>query len=228
MAENTPPKGAGTDLDNGESDGSITLEQALLAPLDSILKAQLHSARSFLNMLLQLGYPHNPKDDKDASGKDDTQEKDKTPSEPYHLEFAFADSEGNKQLVKVPALSLVPISPLAVDSASFDLEMAANKVTTGRRQIRESENLSTDESSEDYNAVKRPWFLVEKPVEIRGDIIAPTSTDADSKKQTQSSIKINIQVKSVPMPAGLSKLLTALSSMNDVKEIDDRSEESNN
>src|SRR3569833_22533 len=36
----------------------VSLSQALLAPLDSIFKAQIHAARSFLNLLLQLGYGH--------------------------------------------------------------------------------------------------------------------------------------------------------------------------
>src|SRR4051812_22916894 len=38
----------------------LSLSQALLAPLDAILKAQLHASRSFLNFLLQIGYPHQP------------------------------------------------------------------------------------------------------------------------------------------------------------------------
>src|SRR3569833_4616551 len=38
----------------------VSLSQALLAPLDSIFKAQIHAARSFLNLLLQLGYGHRP------------------------------------------------------------------------------------------------------------------------------------------------------------------------
>lgn len=43
------------------------MSQALLAPLDAILKAQLHAARSFLNFLIQLGYPHQPVVDGDGA-----------------------------------------------------------------------------------------------------------------------------------------------------------------
>jgi hypothetical protein len=38
----------------------LSLSQALLAPLDALLKVQVHAARSFLNFLLQMGYPHKP------------------------------------------------------------------------------------------------------------------------------------------------------------------------
>lgn len=195
---------------------SLTLEQALLAPLDSILKAQLHSARSFLNMLLQLGYPHDSRSDnpdKAAGAGDDHP----GPSEPYHMEFAFRDEDDEKQVLKVPALSLVPIAPLAVDSASFELEMAAEQVVE-RTQLRSSEKSHLGDHEAKFNDRKRPWFLVDNPVDIRGEIIAPTQTDQASKKQTQSAIKINIQVKSVPMPAGLSKLLTTLTNISEVEE----------
>ena len=38
----------------------ITLSQTILAPLDAVFQAQAHAARSFLNLVLQLGYPHRP------------------------------------------------------------------------------------------------------------------------------------------------------------------------
>ena len=40
----------------------ISLSQAILAPLDALFKAQVHAARSFLNLLLQIGYPHGELD----------------------------------------------------------------------------------------------------------------------------------------------------------------------
>jgi len=52
MSEPTDPKttnAATTDL---------TLSAALLAPLNSIFEAQIHSARAFLNFILQMGFKH--------------------------------------------------------------------------------------------------------------------------------------------------------------------------
>lgn len=183
------------------SETSLTLEQAMLAPLDSILKAQLHSARSFLNLLLQLGYPHQ------SQGSDGT---------PYRLEFDF-EQDGELQRVSVPALSLVPISPLAVDSARVQLEMSAKRVVR-QSQIRDSE---TEKVKSDKNAGKtaydrynRPWFLVDKPVNIEGDIVAPQEGEAAKHSESRSAIKIDINVKSIPLPSGLDKLLSSLSNMS--------------
>jgi hypothetical protein len=186
---------------NGTANTRLTLEQALLAPLDSILKAQLHSARSFLNLLLQLGYPH------EQSGKDD--------GTPYSLDFTFV-KEGETQQLSVPALALVPISPLAVESANFQLEMSARRIVK-QAQIRESVGGKSDkkEGENNYNRYQRPWFLVDKPVNIEGDIVA-SNTGSNRQQDSQSAIKININVKSIPMPAGLDKLISSLGNMAQV------------
>ncbi|SMF13606.1 Protein of unknown function [Alteromonadaceae bacterium Bs31] len=186
----------------GSPETRLTLEQALLAPLDSILKAQLHSARSFLNLLLQLGYPH--------------QEEGHSDGQPYKLEFDFVQNN-ERQRVSVPALSLVPISPLAVDSASFELEMSARRVIK-QSQIRESVNNSGSEKKDaKVDRYQRPWFLVDKPVNIEGDIVAKQSGELAKHRETQSAIKIHINVKSIPLPSGLDKLLTSLTNMSTVE-----------
>lgn len=188
-----------------ESETSLTLEQALLAPLDSILKAQLHSARSFLNLLLQLGYPHQKEGEQDGR--------------PYSLEFDFVQ-DNERQRVSVPALSLVPISPLAVESASFDLEMSARRVVK-QAQIRESvkdEAVSKTEG-DTFDRYRRPWFLIDKPVNIEGDIVSTPGGEAAKHRESQSAIKINIQVRSIPLPAGLDKLLTSLTNMSTIEPV---------
>ena len=195
-----PPASSEESVDD-EAQTRLTLEQALLAPLDSILKAQLHSARSFLNLLLQLGYPHQ---DSSNDGR------------PYSLDFKFTQ-DGEVQKLSVPALSLVPISPLAVDSASFELEMSARRVVR-QAQIRESEEdkaLRRD-GNEVYDRYRRPWFLVDKPVNIEGDIVTNPTGEAAKHRESQSAIKININVKSIPLPSGLDKLLATLTDMSTI------------
>ena len=110
-----PPGPPGEERGGGEAAKTdISLDQALLAPLDAILKAQLHSARSFLNLLLQLGY--RDASDPEFDGK------------PFNLTFTQQGADGALQEISVPALSLVPIAPLAVQAASFDLEMAVRRI----------------------------------------------------------------------------------------------------
>lgn len=220
--ENTPK-------DEGvPASGKMTLEQALLAPLDSILKAQLHSARSFLNMLLQLGYPHAPRsgEKKEGNQEETSDPNAQSPDEPYHLEFSLKDDDGQPQLLRVPALALVPISPLAVDSANFELEMSATEINK-KSQIRSSErNKADSEKDQGFDHSRRPWFLVDEPLDIRGEITKRQSADSSSQEK---SIKINIQVKSIPMPAGLEKLLSTLTNMSELKPLPDKNnDESNN
>jgi Protein of unknown function (DUF2589) len=197
-----PPGGAGGPEEEKNST-LVTLEQALLAPLDSILKAQLHSARSFLNLLLQLGYPHQKKDE----GND---------GHPYSMEFKFTQ-DGQQHTISVPALSLVPISPLAVDSATFSLEMSARNVIQ-KTQIRDSEKGKARDNfdGEQFDDTRRPWFLVDKPVDIMGDIVATSSGEAARHRESESAIKININVKAIPIPSGLDKLLASLTSMTTI------------
>ncbi|WP_210397041.1 DUF2589 domain-containing protein [Motiliproteus sediminis] len=193
--DGTPSAGGSEGGDAARTD--ISLDQALLAPLDSILKAQLHSARSFLNLLLQLGY--RDQSDPEFDGK------------PFSLSFNQEGPNGEIHEVTVPALSLVPIAPLAVSSANFDLEMAVRKIARARQ-------LRASAVAEEDAAANRPWYLVDKPVDIRG-VIAPPSAPAEAARQeSMSSIKIHIEVKSVPMPSGLDKLLTSLTQMGQVSE----------
>ncbi len=42
----------------------LTLSQAVLAPISSILQAQVHASRSFLKLVFQMGFKHKPVDDK--------------------------------------------------------------------------------------------------------------------------------------------------------------------
>lgn len=201
-----PPVASEDGGDGGEQSGAneLSLEQALLAPLNSILKAQLHSARSFLNLLLQLGYPQS---DGEIEGHRE--------GEPFHMEFNHYDEEGNIQTLRVPALSLVPIAPLAVDSANFELEMAVTKVSRMQQmQASRQEQIKRQEGLKDPDA--RPWFLVDKPVSIEGSIAPPTTVEGQQRNESQSSIKIKINVKSIPMPSGLDKLLTTLTNMGEV------------
>ncbi len=204
---NSPPSAAGGgDSEQPRDENQLSLEQALLAPLNSILKAQLHSARSFLNLLLQLGYPHSDGDELPPGMRK---------GEPFHMEFRHYDADGKFETLRVPALSLVPIAPLAVESATFELEMAVKKVSSmTQMQKKRQELIKEQEGVNDPDA--RPWFLVDKPVTIEGAIAPPSTVAGQQRNESQSSIKIAINIKSIPMPSGLDKLLTTLTHMSEV------------
>jgi hypothetical protein len=180
----------------------ISLSQVLLAPLDAIYKAQIHAARSVLNMILQLGYPHQPVGEDGQPIREDGM--------PYNQEFYYdAEINGKKQTLKVsmPALALVPVAPLAVESATFKLEMRVESLQK-HNQIQTSEKKAVQEervSGFDHN--KRPWFLVTEPISIRGNL-APSGVEGENSAAKGTSIQIEVKVGKMSMPAGLNKLLT--------------------
>ena len=191
----------------------ISLSQLILSPLEAILKAQVHASRSFLNLVLQLGYPHIEVD-KDGKPKNDNLDKDKL----YMQEFKYEtkDQGGNPvtSVIKIPALALVPISPLSIDQADFSVDFRVSHVFR-HQQLQESEIKNLDgEKKTDYNEYRRPWFLVKDPVSIRGVIAPKASEEIKEDNSEESSIKINIKISRQARPAGIDKLLTSLTQAN--------------
>jgi hypothetical protein len=188
----------------------VSLAQALLAPLDAIFKAQLHAARSFLNLLLQIGYPHQPldKDGKPIEGSPD----DKTP---YELEFQYdvtVDGKVEHHQVKIPALALVPIAPIAVDTASFRFAMRVEEIAPHQQMQASEADAVKKESSAGFGRDKRPWYLVEDPVSVLGTF-SPAPSPADASQAagaSQAVIQIEVNLGRIPTPAGLARLLTSL------------------
>ena len=235
---------------------SLNLSQALLAPLNAIFEAQIHSARTFLSFILQMGFRHiyskgdkkmnedivnNSQDplaveeakaildeiqDQDDAKKEIarireriTELSEKETSNTLSVEenaeldqlkgdlrsllskhgdlwtqsFQYVDDEGNEREIIIPNLALIPVKPLAVEDANFQFEMRV------------------DSSDQDYNTLRssaggevdRPWFLI-KPRRVMGTIVPSESSEKSA------GIKIEINVKSAPMPQGLSTLLISL------------------
>jgi hypothetical protein len=196
------------------SSTKVSLSQILLAPLDSIFKAQIHAARSFLNLLLQIGYPHIP------VNKDGEQVPDK--GTPYNLDFNYeveANGKRETRKISIPALALVPVSPLAVESAAFKIEMKAELIER-HEQLQESEKrrISSEEQA-GYSRQKRPWFLVSDPISIRGTLAPQTPGNAQTQASQGSTIQMEVKVSRIPMPAGLDKLLTSLTQLTQVSSL---------
>ncbi len=84
--ENTPQNSP------DENMPEITLSSALLAPLGSIFEAQIHSARSFLNFLLQMGFRHQYTEEE----KEDLEE-----NNPEEYSTIIEGEEGRKEIQEI-------------------------------------------------------------------------------------------------------------------------------
>ena len=175
----------------------ISLSQAILAPLDALAKAQVHAARSFLNLVLQIGYPHRPLDENNRQV--DTAN-DSLYCETFQIEQNVLDEKGNPVRrhvgMRMPTLALVPLQPLNIESANFSLELAISEI----EHHQQMQSGKVDEPA-------RPWYLVNDPVSVRGTLTPPGN---DNQQQRQASIKIDVHLTRGPTPAGLAKLLTTL------------------
>jgi hypothetical protein len=211
------------------STAQVSLSQAILGPLDAIFKAQVHAARSFLNLVQQLGYPHVEGDDgnestpsttpdNNAGGAGGTTGGGGAPPDPgksaYTVDFLNeVEIDGKRQLQKisVPALALVPIAPLAVESSTYTFDLHVRYV--GRhKQLRKSTNVSEESRK------NRPWMLVDEPISVRGNF-APSEENGGGETSRQSRVKVEINVGRVPQPAALDKLLTSLSQITTVENL---------
>lgn len=195
----------------------VSLSQAILAPLDALAKGQVHAARSFLNFLLQIGYPHRPLTaDKDEIG---TEPSATTDDLAYQMTFRLeqpGSTPQEQQVVEfaIPALALVPMQPLGIESADYSIELVIREIDHHRQiQISEDANLQHEHPAAGVKPdptrkhEPRPWYLVSDPVSIRGTLSDPGD---NSRKDRQASIKVNVKVARVPTPEGLAKLLTAM------------------
>jgi hypothetical protein len=194
----------------------ISLSQAILAPMDALFKAQVHAARSFLNLLLQIGYPHLELEEKGESKVNLAERDDKRV---YTQDFYFEDTEGKKMKVSIPSLALVPITPLTIDNASFKLNFKVENTSKHIQMQPSTDESRNSENNTKWNESKRPWFLVKEPVSFIGNVAPSREMKSETSDNSSSVIIIEINLVRQPLPAGLDKLLTALQQSGSVKNL---------
>lgn len=213
------------DNENLVSKVVLSMDQAILAPLDAIAKAQTHAARSFLNLLFQIGYPHIPIDSDGNPKYDDMGERKKS----YTFDCHLKSEEGKLTKISVPTLAMVPIQPLAIDSVDFSVELKVVEIAEHRQiQSSEAKSLEKEGASSDLNrengdlAKARPWYLVDNPVSFRGHLGDGSrgSGQQNAGSSESASVKVNIKMTRAPIPDGLEKLLAAMTHRSTSEEVD--------
>ena len=197
----------------------ISLSQAVLAPVNSILQAQVHAARSFLNMILQMGFPHRPVDE--AGHLEDG---DKQNDNLHRLEFVQEqeDSSGNikKYKVSIPTIAALPLNPLAIEEAEVEFAMKLTETYESSLQFSDAQQ-RVKQKDDTFNQKKRPWYLIDEPVELKGKI-APNTGKADT-----SHIRIRIKMGEAEVPAELRKLIASVGDFSRAEEIGEQEKKDN-
>jgi hypothetical protein len=109
----------------------------------------------------------------------------------HSLDFEYVDDQGNEHLISIPNLALIPVKPLAIDTANFKFEMSVNKAADFKT-LRDSNE----------EEIERPWYLIQ-PKQLSGNIVS-------KGQSSQAAISIDISIKTTEMPAGLSKFLASV------------------
>jgi hypothetical protein len=213
--------------ENAKQENILSLQQAILAPLDAIFMAQVHAARSFMNLVGQIGYPHLTKQDTLGGTPDNssgtTSQENKTDL-PYTADFKYTapdplnPGKTKDYVITIPQLALIPLNPLAIDSANFKLGFRFSGATP-HQQTRPSEikRLTTKGTANDdlEDAKTPPWALVQDPVDLNGTI---TSSPGDGQNPADTVINIEIKISKTAMPNALDKLLATLSAAVTIQE----------
>lgn len=193
---------------------TLTLSQAILAPINSVLQAQVHSARSFVNLVLQMGFKHKPEaEETDAA---DLKEEDSM----YYMDFMAtrADSDGKekKYRVKIPTLAMLPLNPLAIEEAEVSFSMSIKGEYQPQRQFSKlsKKGQPNDKGEKDYDESKRPWYIIDEPVDLTGTI--------GGNDNPLSKIDIRLKMGKGEVPPQLKKFIATASDFGAAETIEDR------
>jgi len=228
----------GSEKDINESFVPISLSSALLAPINSIFEAQIHSARAFLNFILQMGFRHQPSPDeieKSEKWKDFDKKREEARN---RIKELFREREQNEGFL--PSDKVAEMKTLNAEYGDLYHQNIEFIDQTGNEFLLSIPNLALlpikplaiseadfsyefEVSSEntEYKQMgavykepeeekERPWFLIKEPRSLRGRF-APRKEES-----SQASIKIQVKVGSTEMPFGLEKLMVHLTSNMEV------------
>lgn len=133
-------------------------------------------------------------DDKNRIGEINQQLAEIGHDEDAHMQsFRYKDGQGTFHEIQIPALALIPIKPLSIESADYEFSMSIDSAYENYGQHQKTSVVKDD----------RPWFFI-KPKRFTGSISSKES------EQTQSTVKVKVHLESSPIPQGLSSLLVSL------------------
>ena len=220
---------------------NITLSAALLAPINAIFEAQIHSARAFLNFILQMGFRHTRSRKEFETDEEYNNYVKDTLNQIKKMKELFKRREEDGFLSESDTTTLKELSADYGDLYHQSIDFIDNtgnefQVNIPNLALLPIKPLAISEADFSYEfevesetkAFKQngaaymtpdedkgsPWFLIKEPKSIRGSF-------AESKENSEKrKIKINVKVGNTEMPYGLEKLMVHLT--NSIDSIDKR------
>ena len=185
----------------------MNLADMLTAMIESTIAADQKAAEDYLEVLRT--YALEPADNRPGHEK------------LKMVDFEMTDSEGHRQIVSIPKLSLLPLPVLRVAEATFDIEA---QVDISSSMSEESQK----EFEDRYPLLRRPLRVMPTlrratqvmvpdvkrrvlPAAVRVRLAQSGTTKSESKKEVQkmTNVKVHIKLEPVVLPDGMRSLLQA-------------------
>ena len=171
----------------------IPLNNLIASPLNACVYAQAEAAHTTMNFINSFGLA-------DANGEN---------KEAVYVTFTY-EREGQKVLLKVPILTIVPIPYIAIDTLDINFTCTVNGIENAGYDI---QSLSQDYQNK--TSQEKSWYFW-RP---RTSTVYASVSNKRSSRSTQTSefsvestLDVTVHAKSESMPAGMAKILEILSS----------------
>ena len=171
----------------------IPLNNLIASPLNACVYAQAEAAHTTMNFINSFGLADTDGENKEA----------------VYVTFTY-EREGQKVLLRVPILTIVPIPYIAIDTLDINFTCTVNGIENAEYDI---QSLSQDYQSK--TAQEKSWYFW-RP---RTSTMYASVSNKRSSRSTQTSefsvestLDVTVHAKSESMPAGMAKILEILSS----------------
>lgn len=163
---------------------ALPLETIISGPLVAAVKAQALAAQTTANYIKGM---------LDENGKPDTVD--------FTLEVQDGANARNLS-VKVPLLAILPVPHLRIDSVTTNFKYEVSQILADKRSVDGGVSL-------DFQA--KGLLKVLADVSLKGNITASSSHELTTNRT--GAIEVTVHASEAPMPDGLSRILSLLSSL---------------
>ncbi|NBC96577.1 MAG: DUF2589 domain-containing protein [Deinococcus-Thermus bacterium] len=171
---------------------NLPLYELIGAPLAALVQAEAQAAQTTVDFIEQVGFVRDENAEAGALGSLRMAE----------FSYAKTGADGTRQAfrVRVPTLSLVPIPGVRIKSATLSFKA---RITDAREEA--SSTLPTP-------ARAGRDFLAPKMLQLRGGLVGTPAGGSSTPAGTSDKFEIDmtVEIESLPITAGLEKLLTLM------------------
>ena len=176
-------------------------------PMKAAIEAQALAAKSTIDFIQKVGF--KPKDDTDPFFPDDGGNADVGDVRYVTFKYTVQNEDGSSSeaSIEVPILTIVPIPFIRIDEMTIDF---LAKISEMRAETRKagSESNSTFNVSAKYGG--QWWSPVSVGIKASYSSRHTSSTEANSRYQTEMTMNVHVRAVQDELPAGMSRILNIL------------------